>query len=223
MAKTKFPIKDSEFDAWFNRFQRTFSSKGSKFGVTPKQKSQFRKSWNDWHKWYQAWKKAHAAEQKAWKRASGHRKTAESFIGRYWARIQKSPHNTGQFAWFGIPAARKSSPKSARPKPARKQAPKHEFPWVKPVWNRGGNFTVWVGAGSNGSGRFPSWAKAAILQFRHKGGRWRTIVKGNSWPFIHAIRNGRRGSVDYRAAYVYRNGKHGEWSQTASRSYKKAA
>ena len=223
MANCKFPKRDAEFHAWFSRFNTTFSKYGRKFKFTPHQMKAYRKAWSGWHKWYQTWKKAHAAEQKAWKNVISYRKAAEAKIGGYWAKLHKSPHNTGQFSWFGIPGPHKMHPKSHKPKPRPKPAPKKGFPWLRAVWNGNGKFTIWVGASSNRPAKFPAWAKGAVVQYRHKGGNWRTLHKGKQWPFVHATRNGRRGHFEYRAAYIYKNGQHGPWSKSSSRSFSKAA
>jgi hypothetical protein len=219
LAKPHFPKSEAEFTKWFERYHKTFSGNAKGFKFTAAQVKAGKAAWANWQKWYKAWHKAHAAERAAWKQMSKARTSCESWAGKHWNFIWKNSFNSGQFAWFGIPAF-KSTANAAKPKKA--SAAWTESPWMKVDWSGKGKNTVWVWASSHGQGKWPAWATGACVQFRRKGGRWQTLSKGKSWPFMHVVGTG-KAAVEYRAAWFGKGGKFGPWSKTSTFPSKKAA
>lgn len=214
MTKYTFPKSNNQFKTWFTKFQKAFASNAKTFRFSPAQVRACKAAWSNWSKAYATWQKAHIAEQAALKACNQYRAKAEAVFGRFASSIRKSPFNRGQFASFGIPGKSNGKPHTA-PKATRpvKGTPAGH-PYVKVAWNSRGKNTIWVGSRPGGSGKWPSWAYGATVQYRYSNGPWRTLNSGSSWPFVHAC-GSKWASAQYRACFYSKTGTKGAWGPAA--------
>jgi hypothetical protein len=216
MPRDYIPQSDAEFDHWLDNFITQLLAQATTLGFLPAETTSLSDAGDEWSVAFDERQTARAAAQSATAHKRAARKAALQLVRPYVRRIQAHPAVDDQI---------RSLLQLTTFEPRTNPNGVFEIPDLAPLlqldFGTRGQITVHFGPNPGNENRngLPDRAIGAVLQVRSgelETGSWDWLDNPSSSPYVHIVQPAAATTLSYRCAYLYRRGRKGPWSATAT-------